>query len=70
MEHERQMDWQVKAVSSVRWATFIRVHIFEYELRRAGQKFLGTQQENANYYAYIRSSDDAQHMDRDILSLL
>jgi hypothetical protein len=45
-------------------------HVFEYEMRRLVKKFWNTRDTNADYYAYLRTSDDAQHLDRDIFSLL
>jgi Type I phosphodiesterase / nucleotide pyrophosphatase len=70
VEHERQMDWQVES-SFVRSMGYIySAHVFEYEIRQMLKSFWNTGNTNANYYVYIRSSDDAQHLDRDIFSLL
>ncbi|MSU35470.1 MAG: hypothetical protein EXS36_10215 [Pedosphaera sp.] len=72
MEHELQMQMHMQVEKG-----FIRamgyldpVHIFEYELKGLLEDFWKTQSRDTNYYAYIRSSDDAQHMGRDIVSLL
>jgi hypothetical protein len=46
------------------------VHVFEYELHTLMKTFWDRNNTNANYYIYLRSSDDAQHMERDILSML
>jgi hypothetical protein len=68
VEHERQMDWQAQSNFARSMGYIYSVHTFEYELRRLMRTFWeGT---GTNYYVYIRSSDDAQHMDRDILSML
>lgn len=70
VEHERQMDWQAQN-NFVRSMGYINsVHIFQYELRELAKEFFDKNDTNQCYYIYIRSSDDAQHMDRDILSML
>lgn len=68
VEHERQMDWQAQSNFARSMGYIYSVHTYEYELRRLMKTFWeGT---GTNYYIYLRSSDDAQHMDRDILSML
>ena len=70
MEHERQMQWQMDN-NFVRSMGYVySMHIFDFELRSALESFWHTDSTNANYYVYIRSSDDAQHMDRDVLVML
>ncbi len=70
MEHERQMHWEEEN-SFIRGMGYLcPMHTFEYEMHEMMNHFLQTGSGNSNYYAYIRSSDDAQHMDRNILSAL
>lgn len=70
VEHERQMDWQSQN-NFVRSMGYIySVHVFRFELHELMKNFMDSGITNANYYIYIRSSDDAQHMDRDVFSLL
>ena len=70
VEHERQMDWQVESGFVRSMGYIYSAHVFEYEMRKLVKNFLDTRSTNADYYAYLRSSDDAQHLDRDIFSLL
>jgi hypothetical protein len=70
VEYERQMDWQVES-SFIRSMGYIySAHTFEYELHELVKNFWNARTKDGNYYAYIRSSDDAQHLDRNIFSLL
>ena len=66
MEHERQMDWQVQNGFLRAMGYLFPRHTYEYELRGMAENFWSTKSQLANYYAYIRASDDAQHLDRDI----
>ena len=70
LEHERQMDWQVESGFIRSMGYIYSAHVFEYEMRKLVKNFWNTRSTNAGYYAYIRTSDDAQHLDRDIFSLL
>ena len=70
MEYERQMGWQMES-SFIRSMGYIySTHIYEYEMHELVKNFWNARGKDANYYAYIRASDDAQHMDRDIFSML
>ena len=70
VEYERQMDWQVES-SFIRSMGYIySVHTFEYEMHEMVKNFWNARTKDGNYYAYFRASDDAQHLDRDILSML
>lgn len=70
VEHERQMNYETDN-NFVRSMGYIySVHVFEYEVRKLSVDFWNSDDTNANYYVYIRSSDDAQHMDRNVFSLL
>jgi hypothetical protein len=46
------------------------VHTFRYELHKLAEEFWDAGNSNSDFYIYIRSSDDAQHMERDILAML
>ena len=70
MEHEKQMDWQVESTFIRSMGYIYSYHTFEYEMHELVRQFLNTGSTNADYYAYIRASDDAQHLDRDIFSML
>jgi hypothetical protein len=70
VEHERQMNWQVESGFIRSMGYIYSAHIFKYEMRALVKNFWDTRSTNDDYYAYIRSSDDAQHLDRDIYSLL
>ena len=70
MEHERQMHWQSESDLTRSMGYIYSVHVYEFEVRELMNSFWNAPGTNANYYAYIRSSDDAQHMDRDVFGLL
>jgi Type I phosphodiesterase / nucleotide pyrophosphatase len=70
MEHERQMDWQVQDGFLRSMGYLMPVRIFDYEAREMIRHFLAAHGNEEEFYAYIRASDDAQHMDRNIQILL
>jgi hypothetical protein len=70
IEHERQMDWQADSNFTRSMGYVYSVHTFKFELYKLVEEFWDTGSTNPDFYIYIRSSDDAQHMDRDILSML
>ena len=70
IEHERQMDWQADSNFARSMGYIYSVHTFKYEMHKLVQEFWKVGSTNPVFYVYIRSSDDAQHMDRDILSML
>jgi len=70
LEHEKQMHWQVESGFVRSMGYIYSAHVFEYEMRRLVKNFWNARGTNADYYAYLRTSDDAQHLDRDIFSLL
>ncbi len=70
MEHERQMDWQVQNGFLRAMGYLYPRHTYEYELRGMFENFWRAADARTNYYAYIRASDDAQHLDRDIFAML
>jgi hypothetical protein len=70
VEHEQQMDWQVESGFIRSMGYIYSAHIFGYEIRAMAENFWDTKDTNRDFYAYIRASDDAQHLDRDVFSLL
>ena len=68
VEHERQMDWEVESGYRRAMAYMYPLKSFKYELREVADSFLSFNGET--YYAYIRSTDDAQHMSGDIFAML
>jgi hypothetical protein len=70
MEYERQMDWQVESGFRRGMGYIFPLHAYEHEVRQMSQEFCNTASAGTNYYAYIRASDDAQHLDRDIFVML
>lgn len=70
MEYERQMDWQEQS-SFLRGLGYIfPLHAYEREMRHMTEHFWQAAGMQTNYYAYIRASDDAQHLDRNIVTML
>jgi hypothetical protein len=70
MEHERQMDYQVESGFIRSMGYIYSVHTFEYEMHGLVKNFWNARNKDGNFYAYFRASDDAQHLDRDIFSML
>ena len=70
MEHERQMHWQSDSDLTRSMGYIYSEHVYDLEVHQMLNSFWAADDTNANYYVYIRSSDDAQHMDRDVYSLL
>ncbi len=70
MEHERQMNWELNNNFLRSMGYLYPVHTFDYEMHELIRGFLKTSSEDANYYVYVRSSDDAEHMDRDTSAML
>jgi hypothetical protein len=70
MEHERQMNWQVESGFMRAMGYLFPMHTFEYELSELSAHFWNATNQGGNYYVYVRSSDDAQHLDRDIFAML
>jgi hypothetical protein len=70
VEHERQMHFQVQD-NFVRSMGYLQSGAtFNFELMQMVKGFLSADSSITNYYVYVRSSDDAQHMSQDILLLL
>jgi hypothetical protein len=70
MEHEEQMQCQVKSGFLRALGYVYPSHTYQYEVHELVGNFLNTKSTNDNYYAYIRTSDDAQHLSRDIFAML
>ncbi len=70
MEHERQMNWQVQDGFLRAMGYIFPSQMFDYEVREMTNHFHKAVGAGDNFYAYIRASDDAQHMNHDILTLL
>src|SRR5260221_10252228 len=70
MEHERQMNWQVESGFRRAMGYVHPLRAFKYQVRELVENFLNTRSKDDNYYAYIRSTDDAQHMSGDIFAML
>ena len=70
MEHERQMDWQAQNGFVRAMGYLAPEHTFRYELHGLAVGFWNRPGRAHNFYAYVRASDDAQHLDHDIFSLL
>jgi hypothetical protein len=70
MEHERQMDWQVQNGLVRAMGYMFPVHTYRYELHGMAAHFWKAADGVRDYYVYVRASDDAQHLQRDIFGLL
>jgi Type I phosphodiesterase / nucleotide pyrophosphatase len=70
MEHERQMNWQVQDGFLRTMGYVFPSHMYQYEVGEMIKHFREAGGAGGNFYAYIRASDDAQHMGRDIFGML
>ncbi len=70
MEHESQMNWQLQNNMFRTMGYVYPVHTYELEIHEALRNFWNDMDNNGGYYVYIRATDDAQHLDRDILDML
>jgi hypothetical protein len=70
MEHEKQMHWQVENGFLRTLGYVYPSHTYQYEVYELVRNFLTTKSKDDNYYAYIRTPDDAQHLSRDIFAML
>jgi hypothetical protein len=64
------MNWQVASGFRRAMGYLFPLHTYEYELRGMSENFWKTTSREDSYYVYIRASDDAQHMDRDVFAML
>lgn len=70
VEYERQMTWRVEGGFRLAMSYVFPKSTFNHELHKLIEDFLHTQNGGDNYYAFIRSTDDAQHLACDILAML
>jgi hypothetical protein len=70
MEHERQMSWQVEDGFLRTLGYVFPRRTFDYEVHELVKNFLAATNGADNYYAYIRTTDDAQHLSVDIFAIL
>jgi hypothetical protein len=70
MEYERQMDCEVEDGFLRALGYVAPLHMFRYELHEMVTHFLESSNKTNTYYAYLRSTDDAQHLSGDILGML
>jgi hypothetical protein len=70
MEHEAQMNWELEDNLPRTLGYVYPVHTFELEVREMIKGFWNAADDDAGYYVYVRASDDAQHLDRDIFAML
>jgi hypothetical protein len=70
MEHERQMHWQAEGGFHRSMGYMMPLHAFKYELGQVTEQFLNSKSTEGTFYAYMRSTDDAQHMAGDIFAML
>lgn len=70
MEHEMQMQCQLQNGFLRGMGYLYSFHIFELELHDAIRDFLHCNSDAENYYAYLRATDDSQHLNRDVFAIL
>jgi hypothetical protein len=70
MEHERQMSWQVENGFMRAMGYLSPLQTYEFELRGLSENFWKSTGTNSIYYVYVRASDDAQHLNRDVFAML
>ena len=70
MEYESQMDWQEQSGFLRSMGYLFPRHEYDREVREMAEHFRQSAGAQSNYYAYIRASDDAQHLDRNIVTML
>jgi hypothetical protein len=70
MEHEKQMHWEVENGFLRTLGYVYPSHTYQYEVHELVRNFLNAKSGGDNFYAYIRTPDDAQHLSRDVFALL
>ena len=70
MEHEEQMQWQVESGFLRTLGYVYPSHTYQYEVHELVKSFLNAKSGGDNFYAYVRTSDDSQHLSRDIFAML
>jgi hypothetical protein len=70
MEHEAQMNWELEN-NFLRTVGYVYpVHTYEYEIHEMIKGFWNATDDDGSFYVYIRATDDAQHLDRDVFAML
>jgi Type I phosphodiesterase / nucleotide pyrophosphatase len=70
MEYEKQMHWDVQN-GFLRTLGYVNPsHAYQYDVHELVRNFLNTRSKGDNYYAYLRTPDDAQHLARDVFAIL
>jgi len=69
MEHESQMSWQLENNMLRTMGYMYPVHTYAYEIHETISSFWDDTNDD-NFYVYIRATDDAQHLDRNIFDML
>ena len=70
MEYEHQMSWQQDGSFRRAMGYVFPVTAFKIELGEMVDNFFRNPSQEPNYYAYLRSTDDAQHLSGDIYAML
>jgi hypothetical protein len=70
MEHEAQMNWELEDNLPRTMGYVYPVHTFELEVHEMIKGFWNDTDNDGSYYVYVRATDDAQHLDRDIFAML
>ena len=70
MEHESQMSWEIENNMLRTMGYMYPVHTYALEIHETIQSFWDDTSNNGNFYVYIRATDDAQHLDRNIFDML
>ena len=70
MEYEKQMTWRVEGGFRHAMGYVLPQQAFHHELRELVERFLDSATDEPNYYAFMLSTDDAQHLSGDIFAML
>ena len=70
MEHESQMSWQNENNMLRTFGYMYPVHTYAYEIHETIRYFWNDTNRDGIFYVYIRATDDAQHLDRNLFDLL
>lgn len=70
MEHESQMSWQSDNNMLRTLGYMYPVHTYAYEIYETIRSFWDDTNNDGNFYVYVRATDDAQHLDRNIFDML
>jgi hypothetical protein len=70
MEHEKQMHCEVENGFLRTLGYVYPSHMYQYEVYELVRNFLNAKGGGDNFYAYVRTSDDSQHLSRDVFAML